>query len=384
MMMIDDLPAPLWNTKYREYRIEYYNNILKNETNAETQEKIKAIIKRLQNYSSITDTEFITKIWMKDIESFEKQLGFKYTTYLIFNYNRNTVINKNENSFPVDDFYLAENNTPVQLGHTVLQNGWELGLHGYNHQSLTLTKPEHYDSLPWTDRNAMLSALTTAKNEWISIFGEYALPYSYVAPHNIIDSTGLSVIAEVFPSIYIISTLYVSDQGEIEQEFDWTKDRRFFQIPRISSGYIMKPSTKFFIYDAIHNFGVISHFIHPDDVFDEARSSGFAGWEAMKSAFTEDFTQIKKCNPAIRWMTSKDAFAEFQFYNAADIIVKESGKTIYVESTDGSDRYLYFRIRLKKGQKIKSTQNCQIVNANYESRDVILKTSSNLSKIVLN
>ncbi len=384
MMMIDDLPAPLWNTNYREYRIEYYKNQLDKETNVSTRERIKSIIKNLQNYSSITDTNFIKETWIKDIESFEKQLGFKYTTYLIFNYNDKTILNKNENSFPITDFYLAENNAPVLLGRTVLKNGWELGFHGYNHQSLTLTKPEHYASLPWADRNTMLNALNASKKEWISIFGEFTLPFSYVAPHNIIDNTGLSAIAEVFPSITVISTLYVSDQGEIEQEFEWTKDRRFFQIPRISSGYIIKPSNKFFIYDAIHNFGVVSHFIHPDDVFDEARSSGFAGWKTMKTAFIEDFTQIKKCNPAIRWMTSKDAFEEFQFYNATNIRVKEAGKIITVESSDGSEHYLYFRLRLKKGQKIKSTQNCQIVNANYESGDVILKTTEHISKIVLN
>ncbi|MBN2403618.1 MAG: DUF2194 domain-containing protein [Spirochaetes bacterium] len=384
MMMIDDLPAPLWNMNYRKYRIEYYNNQLKTESDKATQKKLKTIIGNLQNYSSITDTNFIDDLWIKDIESFEKTLGFKYSTYLIFNYNNKTVLSNNKDTFPIHDFYLAENNIPVKMGSRILRNGWELGFHGYNHQSLTVTKPEHYASLPWTDRNTMINALYAAKKEWIAIFGEASLPFSYVAPHNIIDNAGLSALAEVFPSIQVISTLYVSDQGEIEQEFEWTKDRRFFQIPRISSGYIIKPSNKYFIYDTIHNFGVVSHFVHPDDVFDEHRSSGYAGWNAMKASFVADFSEIKKYYPALRWMTSKDAFDEFRFYNSANISVKESGKTIIVESSDGSERYLYFRLRLNKGQKIKSVQNCQIVNADKKSGDVILKTTEYLSKIVLN
>jgi hypothetical protein len=204
-----------------------------------------------------------------------------------------------------------------------------------------------------------------------------------VAPHNIIDAFGISAISEVFPSIKVLSTLYVADQGEIEQEFEWTQDNRFFQIPRISSGYIIHPSNVANMFDAVHNFGVVSHFIHPDDVFDETRSVGYAGWDAMKSAFTSEFNQVKKCNPAIRWMTSKDAYSEFQFYNSTTLVAKESGKTIYVESSDGSERYIYFRLRLKKGQKIKSTHNCQIVNMNNESGDVIIKTTEHLSKIVL-
>ncbi|MFH0977054.1 MAG: DUF2194 domain-containing protein [Spirochaetota bacterium] len=384
MMMIDDLPAPLWNINYREYRINYYNNQLKSASDPTQKEKISSIIKNLSNYSNITDNNFIKNIWINDMEALEKQFGFKYTAYMIFNYNDKVVLDKNEDTYPIVDFYLSGDNLPIQMGLKVLNAGWELALHGYNHQSLTTKKPDHYDSLPWPDKNSMVKALTSAKNEWISIFGENTLPFSYVAPHNIIDNAGLSAIAETFPSINVVSTLYVSDQGEIEQEFEWTKDRRFFQLPRISSGYIVNPSNKYYIYDAIHNFGIVSHFIHPDDVFDEGRSFGFAGWNAMKSAFIDEFNQVKKCLPSIRWMTSKDAFEEFQFYNAASIRVKESGKTIIVESADGSDRYLYFRIRLKKGQKIKTAQNCQIVNTNNESGDVILKTTEHISKIILN
>ena len=386
MMMIDDLPAPLWNLNYREYRIEYYEKLLKDEINSREQEKYKSIIKHLRNYSNITDTNFIQNIWINDIESFEKKFGFKYSTFLIFNYNRNTNLdkNKNEDSFPIEDFYLSENNAVVKIAERILKNGWELGLHGYNHQSLTLKKPEQYDSLPWQDKSTMIAALNASKKEWISIFGEFALPFSYVAPHNIIDDAGISAIDEVFPTINVLATLYVSDQGESEQEFEWTKDRRFFQLPRISSGYEIKPSNKYFIYDAIFNFGVVSHFIHPDDVFDEARSAGFVGWDAMKAGFTAEFSQVEKCNPAIRWMTTKDAFSEFQFYNSVKILVKETGKVITVESSDGSERYFYFRMHLRKGQKIKSTQNCKIVNANYTSGDVMLKSTEYISRIILN
>jgi len=384
IMMIDDLPAPRWNIYYKENKIEYYKNQLKNESDRATQEKLKTIIKNLQNYSDVTDTNFINNIWIKDIESFEKQFGFKYSTYMIFNYNNKTTLEKNEDTFTINDIYLAEENLPIKMANKILDKGWELGLHGYNHMSLTTIKPEHYESAPWPDKTSMIKALSSVKNEWNQLFGEITLPFSYVAPHNIIDNIGISAISEVFPSIVVLSTLYVSDQGESEQEFEWTKDRRFFQIPRISSGYIIQPSNKIYIYDAIHNFGIVSHFVHPDDVFDESRSSGFAGWNAMKAGFIEEFNQVKKCLPTIRWMTSKDAFEEFQFYNATNIKVKESGKTIFVESSDGSERYFFFRTHLKKGQKIKSTQNCQIVNVNYESGDVILKTTEHISKITLN
>jgi hypothetical protein len=384
LMMIDDLPAPRWNIYYQLNKLEHYKNLLKNESDPVRQEAIKKIIKNLQGYSNITDTNFVNNIWIKDIEAFGKQFGFQYSTYMIFNYNNKTTLEKNEDAFSINDIYLAEDSLPIKMGFRILNNDWELGLHGYNHMSLTVKKPEFYESTPWPDKATMVKALSSVKQEWSNIFGEINQPFSYVAPHNIIDSTGLSAIADVFPSITVISALYVSDQGESEQEFDWTFDRRFFQLPRISSGYLMNPANKMILLDAIHNFGVISHFVHPDDVFDETRSSGFTGWDTMKSAFTEDFAMIKKCMPSMRWMTSKDAYSEFLFYNAAKIKVKESDKNIIVESSGGTGKFLYFRMRLRKGQKIKTVQNCQIVNANYDSGDIILKTNEHLSRIVLN
>lgn len=383
MMMIDDFPAPWWNTYYKKYRLKHYSNLLSKESNHAQRKRLSNIINNLKKYPDQSDTDFIRKVWIKDIQAFQKQFGFKYSSYLIFNYSNETGFKKSRDEFAVKDFYLAEDGLAVKMGKRVLENGWELGFHGYNHMSMTQKRPEEYASEPWPDRKSMVKALIVAVNEWVKIYGSSTLPFSYVAPHNIIDESGLSALGEVFPSIQVVSAVYIGDQGELEQEFEWTGNRRFFQIPRMTSGYYLDDSSRHILYDTVHNFGVISHFIHPDDNFDEYRSAGFGGWKWLKTEFIREFSLLKKNFPWVRWMTVKDAFSEFLFYDSINIRSKRKGKSVIIESSDGSDRYFYFRIRFKKNRKIVKLQNCTLVHQNRSTGDYIFKTRGHLAKIVL-
>ncbi|MCX8125022.1 MAG: DUF2194 domain-containing protein [Spirochaetes bacterium] len=378
MMMIDDFPAPWWNVAYKPYRIKYYSDILQNEKDKFNRKKLEEIIEKLKRLPDETDTLFISDVWFKDILNWQKQFGFVYSSFLIFNYNRDT--KADEAGFFVRDFYLSQNGLSTKMGIAALENGFELGLHGYNHMSLTLTKPKEYDSVPWPDKKSMIQALTVAKNEWIALYGENALPFTYVAPHNIIDATGLQALGEVFPSIRVASTLYVAKSGEVEQEFDWTPDNRFFQIPRITSGYYFQDFDKFALYDAFHNFGIISHFIHPDDVFDEIRSKSYEGWQWLKSNFEKEFGTLKQNFPWIRWMTVKDAFYEFVVYNSSAINFKVKNNSLEIYTPGGAGRNYYVRARIPK--QYKQLVNCSLVQYTPATGDIVVKTNKYKATIV--
>ncbi|MFW5862207.1 MAG: DUF2194 domain-containing protein, partial [Spirochaetota bacterium] len=279
------------------------------------------------------------------------------------------------------DFYLAEDALSVKMGKKVLRNGWELGFHGFNHMSLTTTRPEHYDSTPWKDREAMEAALRLSRDEWISLYGEAMLPVSYVAPHNIIDDAGLRAIGNVFPEIRVVATLYTSREGERTQEFTWTPDNRFFQIPRITSGYYLQNYNRYAMYDALHNMGIVSHFIHPDDVFDESRSKEFSGWQWLKKQFIAEFDMLKKNIPWLRWMTVKDAYREMEFYTTTDIQVEHGDQSIKIFSSDGSENDLYFRVSLPAGKKVTRIKNCNIVFRNIKTGDLVVKTDEPVAGI---
>lgn len=380
MMMIDDFPAPWWNIGYREYRIKHFRGLLENERNPENRKRITAIIERLKKYPGMKDTDFIQNVWYNDIRELEKRYGFKYSSYLIFNYNKNTK-GDSADSFEIKDFYLAEDALSVKMGKEVLRNGWELGFHGFNHMSLTTTRPEHYDSTPWDDREAMETALRLSRNEWISLYGKAMLPVSYVAPHNIIDDAGLQAIGNVFPEIRVVATLYTSREGERTQEFTRTPDNRFFQLPRITSGYYLQNYNRFAMYDALHNVGIVSHFIHPDDVFDESRSNEFSGWNWLKKQFIAEFDMLKKNVPWLRWMTVKDAYREMEFYTDTDIQVQHGKQSIKIFSSDGSGNDLYLRITLPVGKKVTRIKDCNIVFRNIKTGDLVVKTNAPVAEI---
>lgn len=378
LIMIDDFPAPWWNVAYKPYRIKYYSDMLQNEKDKFNRKKLEEIIEKLKKLPDETDTLFISDVWFKDILAWQKQFGFVYSSFLIFNYNRDT--KADEAGFSVRDFYLSQNGLSTKMGIAALENGFELGLHGYNHMSLTLTKPAEYDSVPWPDKKTMIRALTVSKNEWIALYGESALPFSYVAPHNIIDATGLQALGEVFPTIRVVATLYVAKSGEVEQEFDWTPDNRFYQIPRITSGYYFQDFDKFALYDAFHNFGVISHFIHPDDVFDEMRSKSYEGWLWLKSNFEKEFGTLKQSYPWIRWMTVKDAFYEFVVYNSSAINFKVKNNTLEIYTPGGAGHSYFIRARIPKQHK--QLINCSLVQYTPSTGDIVVKTNKYKSAIV--
>ncbi len=381
MIMIDDFPAPWWNIYYRQYRMNYYTKMLKSASTKEEKEKYNSFIGNLKKYKEVSDTDFMKNVWVKDILSFQKSLGFKYTNFLIFNYNKDTGYGNSSYNYDIKDFYLAKGGLTGKMGELALEKGWDFGFHGFNHMSLTLTRPRDYDSTPWPDKAAMLKALIKSRREWEKIYTPAMLPFSYVAPHNIIDKTGIEALGEAWPSIQVISALYVSSQGEKEQEFEFTKDRRFFQIPRMSSGYYMKDTDKYILFDVVQNFGVISHFIHPDDVFDEHRSFGYHGWDWMKKQFTGLFASIEKYYPWIRWMTVKDAYSEFLFYNNTGMSVKREGTKITVLTSDGSTRDLFFRMSLAKGKKPGKIRGCEMVSFNKKSGDAVFKTDKHRCEI---
>ncbi|NOZ62350.1 MAG: DUF2194 domain-containing protein [Calditrichaeota bacterium] len=209
----------------------------------------------------MTIAEFYTLKWYPDLIKLAREYGLKYTSALIFNYNGLTK--------PPFNFFEWLNGKITLGGKTVsaslyaaknLTPTTELGLHGYNHQSLSMKF--------WHSAENMKSALQAGKKRWqIENLGE--LPQSYVPPLNIYDSTGVAVLHQVFPSIQQIGALYLGkfELGQF-REFapePWNQD--LYVIPRNTSGYIMTDFFRQSMISLLNCNGVWAHFIHPDDVY---------------------------------------------------------------------------------------------------------------------
>jgi hypothetical protein len=166
----------------------------------------------------------------------------------------------------------------------------------------TKMNPNHWPSKP-----VMKEGLMAARREWIDLFGEYSLPFAYVAPSNIISDLGMAALKEVFPSIKVVSTLRSGMGEETHTEFAPHHNiKDLYLIPRTSSGYPFTRENRQLIVSSITGAGIWSHFFHADDVFDEHRSQGMT-WQELKKDFARMLDFVKRHYPWLEYVSIRDA-----------------------------------------------------------------------------
>ncbi|OQD44047.1 hypothetical protein BUL40_00380 [Croceivirga radicis] len=289
---LDDFPAPVYNI-YKEP------------------------VKSNQN---ITMSKYFTDVWWPDMLALAERLELKYTAYPAFDYNYNVKPPFIFTEWEANRFNRSgyEEEISNWFGRQLLNNGHELGLHGYNHVSLT--KEE------WPNPDYMVTALNSAEKKWKTAkFG--ALPVSYVPPSNVIDSLGLAKLEEAFPTLRYMQSQYFGDfdRGS-NREYDPDRwNPHFFDYPRISSGFEISDDLKIEIHSLFLFTGIWNHFLHPDDVFQipdgsNKKTSGHYryrnanqlpwrtknGKKGLYETFEEELLSFKSKYPYTRFVTAKD------------------------------------------------------------------------------
>ncbi len=208
----------------------------------------------------LTLVEFYHKVWFPDMMEIAHRYGLVYTFLIPFNYN-----DRVEPPFGFREWEHAsvqEDNQPVfysiYVSHLAAQQH-ELGLHGYNHISLTLEN--------WPSEENMVLALQEASRRWdADNLGPQ--PVTYVPPNNIFDEAGARALTRSFPSLRILASIYTGrfEKGgnrEFEPE-PWNP--KLFDIPRLTDGYHLDPYMRYVMISELGMMGIWTHFIHPDDV----------------------------------------------------------------------------------------------------------------------
>ncbi len=295
---------------------------------------------------------------MEDIKSFLEGWNQPFTSYAIFNYNGTT-----RPPFETGEFFVAKGNVPTKIAYEELDSGIELGLHGYNHVSPTLQKSK-INAFVWSSKEEMEVGFTHAKNEWIRLLGEYSLPRTYVAPHNIISADGIEVLHKVFPTIKSISTLRAGE-GEGDT-YDYGLHPDFpdiYMMPRMTSGYIFNPENKSGIVSGILGPGLWSHFIHGDDVFDPYRSKGMS-WDELKDEFNTMLSFIRSNYPWLRPVNAYDGYRAMMLFDDTGVDFRFINGDLVVNSSMPG---LIFRLRFN-GKEIKSIKGGSLLYT-YSSID---------------
>lgn len=261
----------------------------------------------------MTVSEFYTQVWWNDVYNLAEEYGIRYTGLVIEQY-----------SDDVEQPY--ERNNDIQryryFGNMLLDQGGEIGFHGYNHMPLCLLGFDYGDGYEsyrlWHSYEDMLASIQELKTFCEELFPKEKFQV-YVPPSNILSEEGRTMLKEDVEGIKAIASVYIGDTEEnaYEQEFEVAEDG-MIETPRIISGYIMADYTQLIAFSELNFHYVNTHFQHPDDTLDEDRGAAL-GWEEMYQRISDYTEWLYTSAPDIRNLTGSELAAAVQIYDNLEV-----------------------------------------------------------------
>lgn len=244
--------------------------------------------------------KFYHDIWWPDMLRLAKQTDIKYTAVLIQSYlDRVTPPFR----YPIDE----ERYNLISYGREIIKSGGEIGIHGYNHQPLQLNQEaaDHFGYKAWPNIENMVESVQEVVRFFRGSYPSYNVT-TYVPPSNVLSNEGRKALLEAWPELIAICSLYQEDASNLSfvQEFEIAEDG-VVEMPRVTSGFLDEPFERWEEANTITTLGVFSHFVHPDDVIDDARGKNLS-WEKLYDGLTEKLKRVKATYPWLRAMTATE------------------------------------------------------------------------------
>lgn len=298
-------------------------------------------------------SRFFKEVWWPDMLRMASAHNLKFTGVVIQSYNNNI-------DQPFDNKKDADKVTLVTFGREVLKRGGEIGIHGYNHQSLTMDPriSKGFGYNPWNSVDDMAASIQTVKDFIQKEFPNYGV-HNYVPPSNALTEEGREALKQGWPEIKSISSVYSEDEQKLSyvQEFGVASDG-IIELPRITSGYKKDEFNEWAAINAASSIGVFSHFIHPDDILDRQRSFPFT-WDEL-AVMTNDFLNlIDEKFSWLRSMTATEASAEVESYTLSEphFVHKPDRIDGYINHYKEGDKLYYI---LRTSNKITREVQCKV------------------------
>ena len=322
-VFIDDFPSPQYNTQSDAIE-EGYNR---------------------------TVQQFYRDIWWPDMQNAARRYNYGYVGLFIATY---------DDVVDPEDFAYQKDSVEQYFGNSLLDNGFEIGAHGYNHQSLALDGqvPDDLGYNPWADEGDMAASLTELLEISRELFPNVKL-YTYVPPSNYLSEEGREAVVEALPDLQVISGVY-TDEGETGsvyvQDFE-VADDGIVEFPRTTSGTLDEVYDRFVALSVGGLYGVYSHFIHPDDILDDERGEGRT-WDDLYEQYC---TRLQYINDCLSSLTPATAIEAAQALRVADAL--EVSTTVANGRVEGScngftgTSYCYFRT---DGRAVTDNDSCTV------------------------
>lgn len=267
--------------------------------------------KYIQKDYGMTIEEFYTQVWWNQIYDLAEQYGIRYTGLVIEQYS-----DRVEVPFPRN----LDNQRYLYFGNMLLRQGGELGFHGYNHMPLCLIGFDYqgdYDSYNlWESYGNMTASMKELESFCQELFPEERFRV-YVPPSNILSEEGRKMLAEEFPDLTAVASLYLPGEVAYIQEFEEAEDG-IIETPRIISGYILEADSYMAALSELNFHLVNTHFQHPDDVLDEDRGADL-GWKEMFARLTDYTEWLYGSAGSIRNLTGTELAGAVQIYDRLEI-----------------------------------------------------------------
>jgi hypothetical protein len=267
--------------------------------------------------------------WQKSFDRFLKRYGFNATYYLIFSYSESLYdfwVN-----YPESEEWIKE----------VIQGGYELGLHGGNHYSLTLDPHRAWQH--FTGEKELRNYVKRVMDQWALLNRTMSLragvsfcwPTSYVAPMNVLDEYGYKALQDL-STIKYVSTLtlweyeFASGSGflnETLREAGWEDglEDKIFNIPRTQGGFLPfltgtsrnRLWTHAILKNRVEAGDLYAIFTHPDEIMILGNSRSGMGseykgetinatMEGYEMALTYFGDLVTEGYPHLRWWSTKE------------------------------------------------------------------------------
>lgn len=283
---------------------------------------------------------FYTNVWWPDMEELAEKHGIRYTGLVIEDYS-------DENEAPF------EGNDDLQrfryFGNKLLDDGGEIGFHGYNHMPLVLGDFDYKDQFDtyrqWNSEEDIRLSIGELNRFCTWLFPDEKFQV-YVPPSNILSEQGRRVLLQDFPQVRAIASIYFPGEFEYTQDFMVSEDG-MIETPRIISGYIIDSYMQMAAVSELNFHFVSSHFQHPDDVLDADRGAD-RGWENLKNRLTEYADWLYAAAPNLRNLTGSEMAGAVSRYYYLDTLVTKRENEIRISLSHFFDE-AWLLVRINDG-----------------------------------
>lgn len=315
------------------------------------------------NGKKITDDEYYYKVWWPSIKNFAEKYDIKYTFVTPLSYNGSS-----NPPFEFTEFFISKTNSPYKAMREIDNSDFELGLHGYNHNSLTQDR--------WPNLENIVLSLNETKEFLSKILGHPILISSYVAPNNLIDEYGAKYLLKAIPTIKSIGTAYEGTDDFSEYRIT---DNFVLIIPRSTYGYYPLKRIYANTINTLANFGGFQHFIHPDDVFSTDRNPENKTWDQMYSNLETFYNMIRKKFPWLRNQTASEAYPYYFDYLTQEFKYTFNNNNLKIIISNSSLLPKYFMIKSKVN--IRKITGGKIIHYYRDNNLFILEMNKNIVNI---